>query len=84
MKENDIEKEKIIEENRQLKKELKTYIQIEEDDNKRMISYLKKIETLEKQNEFLRKRENKLQMIEQMFKNKQINLKDLCTLVEGE
>lgn len=36
------------------------------------------------ENDFLRKRENKLQMIEQMFKNKPVNLIDLAALVKGE
>lgn len=45
---------------------------------------INEIHKLQQENEFLRKRENKLQMIEQMFKNKQVNLSDLCALVEGE
>ena len=42
------------------------------------------IHRLQQENDFLRKRENKLQMIEQMFKNKQVDLGDLSALVEGE
>lgn len=45
---------------------------------------INEIHKLQQENEFLRKRENKLQMIEQMFKNKQVDLGDLCALVEGE
>ena len=37
---------------------------------------------LQQQNEFLRQRENKLQMIEQMFKNGSVDLGDLAALVE--
>lgn len=39
---------------------------------------------LKAENEFLRKRENKLQMIEQMFKNKSVDLGNLAKLVENE
>lgn len=39
---------------------------------------------LKAENDFLRKRENKLQMIEQMFKNKSVDLGDLAALVESE
>ncbi len=52
--------------------------------NKRVIEYEDTIQKIQKENEFLRKRENKLQMIEQMFKNKQVDLGDLSALVEGE
>lgn len=52
--------------------------------NKRVMEYEDTIKELKQENEFLRKRENKLQMIEQMFKNKQVDLGDLCALVEGE
>lgn len=45
---------------------------------------IKELHRLQQENEFLRERENKLQMIEQMFKNKQVDLGDLCSLVEGE
>lgn len=44
----------------------------------------KEYETLQQENDFLRERENKLQMIEQMFKSKSVDLGDLCALVEGE
>lgn len=50
----------------------------------RMMECRAKIIKLQKENEFLRKRDNKLQMIEQMFKNKQVDLGDLVALVEGE
>ena len=43
---------------------------------------LKLIEELEKENEFLRQRENKLQMIEQMFKRGTVDLRELAELVE--
>ena len=45
------------------------------------IEYIKQ---LEKQNKFLMKRENKLQLIEIMFKNEPIDLKELSKLVRGE
>lgn len=45
---------------------------------------IKELHRLQQENEFLRERENKLQMIEQMFKNKKVDLGDLCALVEGE
>ena len=45
---------------------------------------ISEIHKLQKENDFLRERENKLQMIEQMFKNKSVDLGDLCALVEGE
>jgi len=38
--------------------------------------------SLEKENDFLRKREIKLQMIEQMFKSGSVDLSDLVALVE--
>ena len=42
---------------------------------------IKEIEKLEQENEFSRKRENKLQMIEQMFKNETVDLGELERLV---
>lgn len=42
------------------------------------------VERLEKQNKFLMERENKLQLIENMFKNKPVDLKELSKLVRGE
>lgn len=45
------------------------------------IEYIKR---LEKQNKFLMERENKLQLIENMFKNKPVDLKELSKLVRGE
>jgi len=44
--------------------------------------YYLKLLSLEKENDFLRKRENKLQMIEQMFKSGSVDLSDLVALVE--
>ena len=44
--------------------------------------YYLKLLSLEKENDFLRKRENKLQMIEQMFKSGSVDLGDLVALVE--
>ena len=41
-------------------------------------------DTLEKQNKFLMERENKLQLIETMFKNEPIDLKELSKFVRGE
>lgn len=41
-------------------------------------------ERLEKQNKFLMERENKLQLIENMFKNEPVDLKELSKLVRGE
>lgn len=41
------------------------------------------VERLEKQNKFLMERENKLQLIETMFKNEPIDLKELSKLVRG-
>lgn len=38
---------------------------------------------LEKENEFLRERENKLQLIEQLFKNEPVDLSELAKLVKG-
>lgn len=45
------------------------------------IEYIKK---LEKMNKFLMERENKLQLIENMFKNEPIDLKELSKLIRGE
>lgn len=42
------------------------------------------VERLQKQNKFLMERENKLQLIESMFKNEPIDLKELSKLVKGE
>lgn len=39
---------------------------------------------LHKKNEFLMKRENKLQLIEQMFKNRSVDLEELSNLVMGD
>lgn len=45
------------------------------------IEYIKR---LKKQNKFLMERENKLQLIENMFKNEPVDLKELSKLVRGE
>lgn len=45
---------------------------------------MNRLHKYEQEINFLRERENKLQMIEQMFKNKQVDLGDLVALVEGE
>lgn len=45
------------------------------------IEYIKQLEKL---NKFLMERENKLQLIENMFKNEPIDLKELSKLVRGE
>ncbi len=42
------------------------------------------IGSLQQENDFLRKRENKLQMIEQMFKNEPVDLSELTKLVKGD
>lgn len=42
------------------------------------------IKRLEKQNKFLIERENKLQLIEQMFLNEPVDLSELAKLVKGE
>lgn len=42
---------------------------------------IREIEKLKQENDFLRKRENKLQMIEQMFKNETVDLVELERLV---
>ena len=41
------------------------------------------VDNLEKQNKFLIERENKLQLIENMFKNEPVDLKELSKLVRG-
>ena len=46
------------------------------------LNELARLKKLEKENEFLRQRENKLQMIEQMFKSGSVDLGDLAGLVE--
>lgn len=38
---------------------------------------------LKRENEFLRERENKLQLIEQLFKNEPVDLSELAKLVKG-
>ena len=38
---------------------------------------------LEDENKFLRERENKLQLIEQLFKNEPVDLSELAKLVKG-
>lgn len=40
------------------------------------------IKILQQENDFLKKRENKLQMIEQLFENKEIDLSELYKLVK--
>jgi len=45
--------------------------------------YLIKYHELKRENDFLRNRENKLQMIEQMFKNEFVDLRELTKLVRG-
>lgn len=40
-------------------------------------------ERVKEENKFLRKRENKLQLIEQLFKNEPIDLSELAKLVKG-
>lgn len=39
---------------------------------------------LEQENIFLRERENKLQMIEQLFLNEPVNLSELAKAIKGE
>lgn len=38
---------------------------------------------LEQENDFLRERENKLQLIEQLFKNEPVDLSELAKIVKG-
>lgn len=38
---------------------------------------------IKRENEFLRERENKLQLIEQLFKNEPVDLSELAKLVKG-
>ena len=40
-------------------------------------------EKLHKENKFLRERENKLQLIEQLFKNEPVDLSELAKIVKG-
>ena len=47
------------------------------------VRYTRTIDKLEAENRFLKKRENKLQMIEQMFKNGVVDLRELDKLVRG-
>ena len=51
---------------------------------KKVLEELEYVENLEKQNKFLIERENKLQLIENMFKNEPVDLKELSKLVRGE
>ena len=45
-------------------------------------SYKEEIAKLKQENDFLRERENKLQLIEQMFKSGTVDLNELAELVE--
>lgn len=47
-------------------------------------SYEEEITKLKQENDFLRQRENKLQMIEQMFKSGTVDLNELAELVKGK
>lgn len=58
------------------------YLKKMEEQSKKLL--IKELHRLQQENEFLRERENKLQMIEQMFKSGQVDLGDLSALVEGE
>ena len=49
-----------------------------------VLKKLERVEDLKKQNKFLMERENKLQLIENMFKNEPVDLKELSKLVRGE
>lgn len=55
----------------------------EETENYGRIQFVIEIEKLRNQIEFLTKRDNKLQQIEQMFKNGQVDLSELSKLVKG-
>lgn len=55
----------------------------EETENYGRIQFVIEIEKLRNQIEFLSKRDNKLQQIEQMFKNGQVDLSELSKLVKG-
>ena len=39
---------------------------------------------IKKENEFLRERENKLQLIEQLFKNEPVDLSELAKIIKGD
>lgn len=54
----------------------------EETENYGRIQFVIEIEKLRNQIEFLSKRDNKLQQIEQMFKNGQVDLSELSKLVK--
>ena len=54
----------------------------EETENYGRIQFVIEIEKLRNQIEFLTKRDNKLQQIEQMFKNGQVDLSELSKLVK--
>lgn len=55
----------------------------EETENYGRIQFVIEIEQLRHKIEFLTKRDNKLQQIEQMFKNGQVDLSELSKLVKG-
>lgn len=55
----------------------------EETENYSRIQFVIEIEQLRHKIEFLTKRDNKLQQIEQMFKNGQVDLSELSKLVKG-
>lgn len=65
-------------------KEIKEIIQKEFKNNLDSARIFAYVDNLEKQNKFLMERENKLQLIENMFKNEPIDLKELSKLVRGE
>lgn len=54
----------------------------EETENYGRIQFVIEIEKLRNQIEFLSKRDNKLQQIEQMFNNKEVDLSELSKLVK--
>ena len=59
--------------------EKKSYINLYKDYKEIYYEY----ERLQKLNKFLMERENKLQLIEKMFKNEQVDLSELSKLVKG-
>lgn len=61
---------------------LENRLNIKETENYGRIQFVIEIEKLRNQIEFLTKRDNKLQQIEQMFQNGQVDLSELSKLIK--
>lgn len=71
----------LLKENQQSKEEIEKLNSIIDKQDRDIVTLSKGNKQLKEQNEFLIKRENKLQQIEMMFKNRNVDLEELSNLI---